>query len=178
MHYTIPRSSVVAASLGYRKMWHQLRRDGHPMARCTVARLMRAAGLRGIVRGGLFRTTRQAVQAEPQDVTLCESSAVGTDGIGRWGSARRIVIRRSPFDLRSATISSATKVFGLLTRERPRPLRRRTLIDKFDAVAALRCRVGGVMTSSPSRSCRRCGPRTVSRDPPTHPPMALGCGGW
>ena len=86
--------------------------------------------------------------------------------------------RRWPFDLRSATISSATNVFGLHTRARRRPLRPTTLIDKFDAVAALRCRAGGVRTSSPSRSCRRCGPRTVSRDPPTHPPMALGCAGW
>ena len=29
------------------------------MAQCTVARLMRAAGLRGVVRGRQFRTTRQ-----------------------------------------------------------------------------------------------------------------------
>jgi putative transposase len=32
--------------------------DGRPVARCTVARLMRAAGLRGVVRGRQFRTTR------------------------------------------------------------------------------------------------------------------------
>ena len=36
---------------GYKKMWHWLRRNGYPMiARCTVARLMRQEGMRGITR--------------------------------------------------------------------------------------------------------------------------------
>jgi putative transposase len=37
---------------GARKVWHQLRREGIPVARCTVERLMRTAGLRGATRGG------------------------------------------------------------------------------------------------------------------------------
>ena len=37
---------------GVRKVWKQLQREGHPVARCTVARLMRQRGLRGAVRGG------------------------------------------------------------------------------------------------------------------------------
>ena len=36
---------------GVRKIWHQLRREGHNVARCTVARLMRQLGLQGAVRG-------------------------------------------------------------------------------------------------------------------------------
>ena len=32
---------------GVRKVWHQLRHDGERVTRCTVARLMRAAGLQG-----------------------------------------------------------------------------------------------------------------------------------
>ena len=32
---------------GPRKVWRQLRREGHRVARCTVGRLMRAMGLRG-----------------------------------------------------------------------------------------------------------------------------------
>ena len=39
------------------KMWKHLNRLGHPVARCTVERLMRAGGLRGVVRGGIKRTT-------------------------------------------------------------------------------------------------------------------------
>jgi putative transposase len=42
---------------GVRKVWRQLRREGIEVARCTVDRLMRAMGLRGIVRGKAIRTT-------------------------------------------------------------------------------------------------------------------------
>jgi transposase InsO family protein len=40
------------------KVWRQLKRDGHTVARCTVARLMRSLGLRGVSRGKAVRTTR------------------------------------------------------------------------------------------------------------------------
>ena len=42
---------------GADKVWHQLKREGVAVARCTVERLMRAAGLRGAVRGRKVRTT-------------------------------------------------------------------------------------------------------------------------
>jgi putative transposase len=42
---------------GARKVWLTLNREGIAVARCTVERLMRAAGLRGAVRGTLKRTT-------------------------------------------------------------------------------------------------------------------------
>jgi putative transposase len=42
---------------GVRKVWHELHRQGHNTARCTVARLMRADGLRGISRAKGPRTT-------------------------------------------------------------------------------------------------------------------------
>ncbi len=42
---------------GVRKVWRQLRREGIAVARCTVGRLMRAMGLRGVVRGKAVRTT-------------------------------------------------------------------------------------------------------------------------
>jgi transposase InsO family protein len=35
---------------GARKVWAQMNREGHRVARCTVERLMRAEGLRGISR--------------------------------------------------------------------------------------------------------------------------------
>jgi transposase InsO family protein len=40
-----------------RKVWRQLGREGVSVARCTVARLMRQMGLRGVVRGKETRTT-------------------------------------------------------------------------------------------------------------------------
>ena len=42
---------------GVRKVWRQLGRDGIRVARCTVARLMRVMGLKGVVRGKTVRTT-------------------------------------------------------------------------------------------------------------------------
>ena len=42
---------------GVRKVWHQLRREGFDVARCTVARLMKGLGLEGIIRGKKHRTT-------------------------------------------------------------------------------------------------------------------------
>jgi putative transposase len=42
---------------GADKVWRQLGREGHPVARCTVERLMRKQGLRGVVRGKVVRTT-------------------------------------------------------------------------------------------------------------------------
>ncbi len=42
---------------GVRKIWRQLGREGISVARCTVARLMRQMGLRGVLRGKEVRTT-------------------------------------------------------------------------------------------------------------------------
>lgn len=42
---------------GVRKVWHQLKRDGFDVARCTVSRLMRGMGLQGVIRGKSIRTT-------------------------------------------------------------------------------------------------------------------------
>jgi putative transposase len=42
---------------GADKVWRQLRREGTDVARCTVERLMCKAGLRGVVRGKVVRTT-------------------------------------------------------------------------------------------------------------------------
>ena len=45
------------AVYGVRKVWRQLRREGFAVARCTVERLMREMGLRGVIRGKPVRTT-------------------------------------------------------------------------------------------------------------------------
>ena len=42
---------------GVRKVWRQLNREGLEVPRCTVARLMRDLGLRGVVRGRRVKTT-------------------------------------------------------------------------------------------------------------------------
>ncbi len=53
---------------GARKIWRQLRRGGRIIARCTVERLMKVAGLQGVVRGKKVITTNpDAAQACPDD---------------------------------------------------------------------------------------------------------------
>ena len=42
---------------GADKVWRQLAREGVVVARCTVERLMRSMGLRGVMRGKVVRTT-------------------------------------------------------------------------------------------------------------------------
>ena len=54
---------------GARKLWRQLHREGIPVARCTVERLMRELGLSGAVRGKARRTTVSDDTAErPADL--------------------------------------------------------------------------------------------------------------
>ncbi|WP_319497786.1 IS3 family transposase [uncultured Cohaesibacter sp.] len=42
---------------GAHKVWRQMTREGFDIARCTVERLMRSMGLRGVIRGKTVRTT-------------------------------------------------------------------------------------------------------------------------
>ena len=54
---------------GAKKVWKQLNRETIPVARCTVARLMRDLGLRGVVRGRRITTTIPgALAARPRDL--------------------------------------------------------------------------------------------------------------
>lgn len=53
---------------GARKVWHELHRQGHDdIARCTVERLMRLNGLRGVCKGKTPRTTIPADAPTPED---------------------------------------------------------------------------------------------------------------
>ena len=53
---------------GPRKVWLALNREGIPVARCTVEQLMKAAGLAGVVRGKVKRTTIAGVGPRPDDL--------------------------------------------------------------------------------------------------------------
>jgi transposase InsO family protein len=65
---------------GARKVWHQLGRDGVAAARCTAERLMRALGLRGVVRGEPRRTTTPADPATgPRDLVARDFTATRPD---------------------------------------------------------------------------------------------------
>jgi putative transposase len=61
---------------GARKVWLQLNRENIAVARCTVERLMRTMGLRGVVRGRTCRTTVSDGSVErPEDLVKRQFSA-------------------------------------------------------------------------------------------------------
>ena len=53
---------------GPRKVWLALNREGIPVARCTVERLMKTVGLAGVVRGKVKRTTIAGTGPRPDDL--------------------------------------------------------------------------------------------------------------
>ena len=77
---------------GARKVWRQLQREHIPVARCTVERLMRREGLRGVVRGRRTRTTmanklfekpldrvqRRFVASRPDELWVADFTFVAT----------------------------------------------------------------------------------------------------
>ena len=112
---------------GPRKVWKQLRREGVRVARCTVARLMRAMSLAGAVRGRAWITTthagegghpvdlvdRQFVATRPNQLWVSDFTYVAT-----WGGfvyvafvidvfARRIVGWRVSASMRTAFVLDA-----------------------------------------------------------------------
>jgi putative transposase len=56
---------------GARKVWLQLKREGINSARCSIERLMREMGLRGVVRGRATRTTI-AADKDPRPLDLVQ----------------------------------------------------------------------------------------------------------
>jgi putative transposase len=65
---------------GARKTWLQLNREGTPVARCTVERLMRELGLAGARRGRRVRTTvPDTAAARPADLVRRQFSPAAPD---------------------------------------------------------------------------------------------------
>ena len=58
---------------GARKIWHDLRRDGHYIARCTVERLLKVMGIQGVVRG------QKPITTNPDTSQSCPEDKVNRD---------------------------------------------------------------------------------------------------
>jgi transposase InsO family protein len=66
-----------------RKVWLERNREGVPVARCTVERLMRSAGLAGVHRGKTKRTTIAGPAAQrPADLCNDDSAHTCRTGCG------------------------------------------------------------------------------------------------
>jgi transposase InsO family protein len=71
---------------GPRKVWRQLRREGHRVARCTIERLMRAMGLAGAVRGRAWKVTTHSQPALDRPADLVDRTFVATRPNQLWVS--------------------------------------------------------------------------------------------
>lgn len=71
---------------GPRKVWRQLRREGHNVARCTVERLMRDMGLSGAVRGRAWKVTTQSQPALDRPADLVDRTFEATRPNQLWVS--------------------------------------------------------------------------------------------
>ena len=71
---------------GPRTVWRQLRREDHDVARCTIERLMRAMGLRGVVRGRTWITTTDAADTVAQVPDLVDRVFTATQPNQLWVS--------------------------------------------------------------------------------------------
>ncbi len=71
---------------GAEKVWTQLGREGIPVARCTVARLMRDLGLRGTTRGWAKRITTTPGDSAERPLDLVERDFTATRPDQLWVS--------------------------------------------------------------------------------------------
>jgi len=69
---------------GPRKVWKELRRQGTRVARCTVARLMRAMGRRGVSRGRAWVITTRAEAAADRPADLVDRQFAATRPNQLW----------------------------------------------------------------------------------------------
>ena len=81
---------------GARKVWQQLKREGHAVARCTVERLMRPLGMQGIRRGVKRSTTvRDETLPQPTDRVRREFTATRPNPL--WVADITLVATRTGF---------------------------------------------------------------------------------
>jgi putative transposase len=69
---------------GPRKVWKQLRREGTGVARCTIERLMREMGLRGVSRGRAWKITTQPDPAAARPTDLVDRQFTATQPNQLW----------------------------------------------------------------------------------------------
>jgi transposase InsO family protein len=69
---------------GPRKIWKQLRREGHRVARCTIERLMRDMGLKGVTRGRAWVVTTRSEAAGDRPADLVDRRFTATRPNQLW----------------------------------------------------------------------------------------------
>ncbi len=131
---------------GAEKVWRQLRRERIPAARCTVERLMRDLGLRGVVRGKTRRTTTPD-EAAPRPADLVERNFSATRPNQLWVADLSYVATWSGFVYASFVIDAYSRfIVGWQTS---RSLRTDLALDALEmAIWSRRERLDGLVHHS------------------------------
>ena len=144
---------------GADKVWAQLNREGHRVARCTIERLMRDLGLRGAVRGKKHRTTiaDEAVE-RPRDRVDRNFTAPAPNRL--WVADLTYVRTWSGF----VYVAFVTDVYSrmIVGWQASRSLRTDLALDALEQAIWSRQRVGRDLSRLVHHSDRG---RAISRDP-------------
>jgi putative transposase len=128
---------------GADKVWAQLNREGVPVARCTIERLMRELGLRGAVRGKPRRTTvTDDTAARPRDLVDRNFTAVAPNRL--WVADLTYVRTWSGF----VYVAFITDVYSrmIVGWQASRSLRTDLALDALEQAIWDRRRAGGDLT--------------------------------
>ncbi|MEE1811213.1 IS3 family transposase, partial [Streptomyces sp. BE133] len=138
---------------GARKIWAELKRQGHQVARCTVERLMKAEEITGAVRGKKILTTRADKEADRAPDRLGRQFVAGAPNrvwvadftyVATWSGTSYVAFVVDTFSRRIVGWSAATNKqtplvlsaleMGLWQRDRANtPVIARELIHHSDA---------------------------------------------
>ncbi len=163
---------------GVRKIYKQLRREGHQVPRCQVERLMRDLGLFGAVRGKAKRTTIPATARRPEDLVQRRFRAPAPNRlwvadltyVAPWSGWIYVAFVMDVYSRRIVGWRCSTSLRTDLAADALSPDPPSILVGRVDgdhrrepsgSVAWGRARVAG-LPASPS-SCRRVGSRLQLR---------------
>jgi putative transposase len=130
---------------GPRKVWRQLRREGIPVARCTVERLMRKMGLRGRTRGKTRRTTVPDETA-PRPDDLVDRNFTATTPNQLWVADLTYVVTWSGFCYVAFIIDAFSR--RIVGWQASRSLRTDLALDALEMAIWSRTDVDGVVHHS------------------------------
>jgi len=147
---------------GPRKVWKQLRREGHRVARRTVERLMRALGLKGVTRGRAWVVTMRAEAAGDRPADLVDRRFTATRPNQLWVADFTYVATWRGFVYVAFVIDVfARRIVGWLCRPRCAPTSCSMRSNRPSTTAAVRTSPTWCITATAARSISRCGIRTV-----------------
>jgi putative transposase len=130
---------------GPRKVWRQLRREGTPVARCTVERLMRKMGLKGTTRGKTKRTTIPD-EAAPRPADLVDRDFTATGPNHLWVADLTYVVTWSGFCYAAFIIDAFSR--RIVGWQASRSLRTDLALDALEMAIWSRRDVDGVVHHS------------------------------